>query len=189
MSPERSLGPSVSWIVPTRSRCLLKRLALRYSADTVAEGDPSMHRLGALVVGVVLASLLAGCGAVPAAQITIVNRSNAVLTAGPGVIIPACGSTTTSLVEYAATRNKAAEMAFNGQTWDAPPDALMWSSPAIAVARGTIPTGMMTIVVSSSADVDVRAGAVAEDELPACGGQPRLELLGPLDSSPAAESP
>ena len=40
-------------------------------------------------------------------------------------------------------------------------------------ARGTVPTGTITLVVSSTADPEARSGTVAEDALPACAGQPR----------------
>jgi len=124
------------------------------------------------VLGVVVAGLLAGCGALPPAQVTIANRTDAVLTVGPGLVIPACGSTTTSQADYQTAQKKGAEMAFNGQTWAAPAGALVWGLP-IVNARGTVPTGTITIIVSSTADPEARSGTVAEDALPVCGGQPQ----------------
>ena len=49
----------------------------------------------------------------------------------------------------------------------------MWTNLAFATAQGTVPTGTITLIVSSTADPDARSGTVAEDALPACGGQPR----------------
>jgi hypothetical protein len=132
-----------------------------------------VHSKAVAVLGIVAAGLLAGCGAPPPAQITIANRTDAILTVGPGLVIPACGSTTTPQADYETARTRAGEMAMDGQTWDAPAGALVWTSLAFATARGTNPTGTITLVVSSSADPDARSGTVAEDALPACGGQPR----------------
>jgi hypothetical protein len=126
-----------------------------------------------LVLGIVVAGLLAGCGTPAPAQITIANRSDAILTVGPGLVIPACGSTLTSMADYETARTKAGEMAMNDQTWDAPAGALVWTNLAFVNARGTVPTGTVTLVVSSTADPDARSGTLAEDTLPACGGQPR----------------
>ncbi len=124
------------------------------------------------VLGIVVAGLLAGCGSPTPPQITIANRSDAILTVGPGLVIPACGSTTISVADYETARTKAGAMAMNGQTWDAPAGALVWDL-AIVNARGTVPTGTITLVVSSTADPEARSGTVAEDALPACAGQPR----------------
>jgi hypothetical protein len=121
----------------------------------------------------VVAGLFGACGAPTPPEITIANRSDAVLTLGPGLVVPACGSTTTSLADYKTAQDKAGEMAANGQTWDAPAGALVLQGPAFVTGRGTVPTGTVTLIVSSGADPDVRGGTVAEDALPACGGQPR----------------
>jgi hypothetical protein len=123
------------------------------------------------VLGIVTAGVAAGCGA--PAQVTIANRSDAVLTVGPGLVIPACGATTTSLGAYETARLKAGELALNGQTWDAPAGALVWTNLAITTARGTLPIGTVTLIVSSTADPVARTGTVAEEALPQCGGRPR----------------
>jgi hypothetical protein len=124
-------------------------------------------------LGIVVAGLLAGCGSPTPPQLTIANRSDAILTVGPGLVILACGSTTIPVTDYETARTEAGELAMNGQTWDAPAGALVWTNLAIVNARGTVPTGTVTLVVSSSADPDARSGTVGEDALPACGGQPR----------------
>lgn len=125
----------------------------------------------AAFAAVVVGGLLAGCGAPTPAQITIANRSDAILTVGPGLVILACGSTTTLLADYETARTKAGEMAMNGQVWDAPVGALVWDL-AIVNARGSVPTGTITLIVTSTADPEARSGTVAEAALPACGGAP-----------------
>ena len=102
---------------------------------------------------------------------------------GPGLVIPACGSTTVSLPDYEAARIKGGEMAANDQTWDAPAGALVWTSEAMAAQRGA--TGTFTVVVSSTADPEGRIGAVADFDLPTCGGQP----LGIWPGLPQGTSP
>jgi hypothetical protein len=141
--------------------------------ELIAHRGHHVDRKPVAGLGIVLAGLLAGCGAPTPPQIAIANRSDAILTVGPGLVIPACGSTTTSQADYETARTKAGEMAMNGQTWDAPAGALVWTNLAFATARGTVPTGTITLVVSSTADPVARSGTVAEDTLPACGGQPR----------------
>jgi hypothetical protein len=125
------------------------------------------------VLGIVAPGLLATCTASAPAQITIANRSDATLTVGPGLVVPACGSTTTSRVDYETARTKAGALALNGQTWDAPAGALVWTSLAIVAGSGTVPTGTITVIVSSTADPIARTGTLAEDGLPACAGEPR----------------
>ena len=132
-----------------------------------------MRRRPVTVLGIVVAGLLAACGAPAPGQITIANRSDAVLTVGPGLVIPACGSTVTTQAGYEAARTRAGELAMNGQTWDAPAGALVWTNLAIANARDALPAGTFTLIVSSTADPAARNGTVAEDALPACGGHPR----------------
>jgi hypothetical protein len=127
----------------------------------------------AAVLGVVVASVVAACAAASPAQVTIANRSDATLTVGPGLVIPACGSTTTSIADYERARTKAGEMAINGQTWDAPAGALVWTDLALATGGGSLPSGTVTLVVSSTADPDARSGTVANDALPPCDGEPR----------------
>ena len=124
------------------------------------------------VFAVAFAGLLAGCGAPAPAAITIANRSDAILTVGPGLVIPACGSTATTVADYEAARAKAGTMAMNGQTWDAPASALVWTNLAFASSGGA-PTGEFTLVVSSTADPKMEPGTLAGDALPPCGGQPR----------------
>ncbi len=131
-----------------------------------------MDRKALVALGIVFAGLLAGCGAPTPPQVTIANRTDAVLTVGPGLVIRACGSTTTSQADYQTAQKKGVEMAINGQTWDAPAGALVWDMP-IVNARGTVSAGTITLVVSSTADPEARSGTVAEDALPACAGQPR----------------
>jgi hypothetical protein len=110
------------------------------------------------VLGIVAAGVIAGCGAPAPMQVTIANRSDAVLTVGPGLVIPACGATTTSLGAYETARTKAGELALNGQTWDAPAGAPVWTNLAITTARGTLPIGTVTLIVSSTADPVARTG-------------------------------
>ena len=144
-----------------------------------------MDRKPVAALGVVVAGLLAGCATPAPAQLVIANRSDAILTVGPGLVIPACGATTTSLADYEIARTKAGELAMNGQTWDAPVGAIVWwASPAFATAGGIVPTGTITLVVSSSADPDLRIGTVAKDALPACGGQPLGIETGLLGEDP-----
>ncbi len=131
-----------------------------------------MARKPVALLGSVVAGLLAGCGAPAPAQITIANRTDAVLTVGPGLVIPACGATTTSQADYQTARNKGVEMAINGQTWDAPAGALVWDLP-IVNAQGVAPTGPLTVVVSSTADPEAWNGTIDQGPLPACGRQPR----------------
>ncbi len=122
-------------------------------------------------LGLVGLVLLAGCGAQAPATLTIANRTDAALTVGPGIVIPACGLTTTTFDAYDAARLKAGEMAMNNQTWDAPPGALVWTNLAFAFSDSASKTAT-TVVVTSTADPAVKTGTVAENALPPCGGQP-----------------
>ena len=88
-----------------------------------------MDRRPLVALGIVFAALLAGCGAPTLPQVTIANRTDAVLTVGPGQVVRACGSTTTSQADYQTAQEKGVEMAINGQTWDAPAGALVWDMP------------------------------------------------------------
>lgn len=126
----------------------------------------------AVVIGIVAAGLLVGCAAPVPGPLILANRSDAILTVGPGLVIPACGSTTTTIAGYEAARTKGQELAANDQTWDAPDGALVWTFDAMAESGG-VSTRTFTYVVSSSADPEMRMGRFAEDELPACGGRPR----------------
>ena len=74
-------------------------------------------------LGIVVAGLLAGCGSPTPPQLTITNRSDAILTVGPGLVIPACGSTTTSQADYETARTKAGEMAMERARRGTPPPA------------------------------------------------------------------
>jgi hypothetical protein len=129
-----------------------------------------VHRKSVAVLGVAVAGVLAGCSAPEPAQVTIANRSDAILTIGPGLVIQACGTTTVSLADYQTARDKGVQMAIDGETWDAPAGALVWDLP-IVNARGTVPSGTITLVASSTADPAFVSGTVAEDALPPCGGQ------------------
>jgi hypothetical protein len=120
----------------------------------------------------VAAGLLAGCAAPTPGPLVIANRSDAILTVGPGLIIEACGSTTTTIAGYEAARSRGQELVVDDQTWDAPEGALLWTFDALTTS-GDAPAGAFTFIVSGSADPDMRIGTVAEDALPACGGQPQ----------------
>jgi hypothetical protein len=152
--------------------------------ELISHRGTHVHRKPVAVLGLAVAGVLAGCSAPDSAQVTIANRSDAVLTIGPGLVIQSCGMTTVSLADYQAVRDKGVQMAIEGETWDAPAGALVWDLP-IVNARGTVPAGAITLVVTSTADPAVMSGTVAEDALPPCGGQP----LGVEPGYPQGEMP
>lgn len=132
-----------------------------------------MRRAAVIALGLALAGMLGGCGGPESPALAIVNRSDAILTVGPGLIIPACGSTTTTLAGYETARTRAGELRASDEWWDAPDGAIAWTNLAIATSGGG-PAGPMTIVVTSAADPAAWDGLVAERAIfPACGGRPR----------------
>ena len=103
-----------------------------------------------------------------AALIHFANRSNVAITVGPGLSIPACGEASATRAAFDAARLRGGQMAADGQTWDAPAGALVWSNMALAG-----PEAEMSVVITSTASVAGRVGLVAEADLPKCGGSPQ----------------
>jgi hypothetical protein len=101
------------------------------------------------------------------------NRSDTALAVAPDFLIPACGSASVTPAAYAASRTQGAMVMMDG-TWTVPPGAAFWNGLAFA---GDPIQDDLTVVISSTADPAVRAGVVAEADLPACGGAP----MGVLD--------
>jgi hypothetical protein len=128
----------------------------------------------------VAALLLPLCGCTSDGKVVLVNRSDAVLTVGPGVVVPACDSLTLTRAEYLDALELGTELFDAGQSWDAPPGALAWNSISMSREEVSFDT---TMVVSSVADVNIAYGEVADASLPSCGGPPRGILPGvPLPS-------
>ena len=128
--------------------------------------------------GVAAALLLAGCGG---PELVLINRSDADLTVGPGVVIPACDAIALAPDAFEAARVRGGEMAATGERWDAPAGALVWNDWAIA---GSGP-GTVSIVVSGTRGPEVHRGLPAESTLPPCGGAP----VGIVPGLPQGEAP
>jgi hypothetical protein len=106
-----------------------------------------------------------GPAATPPPLIHMVNRSNTPLVLGPGVMIPACGSVSSTFEAYEAARMNAIQL-MDG-TLEVPLGALLWDSPVFAGLEGEV-----TVVVSSTAPLAAHPGVVEEADLPPCGGAP-----------------
>jgi hypothetical protein len=97
------------------------------------------------------------------------NRSAVVITPGPDVSIPACGSIAVTREAYDAAQLAGGRMNSVGMAWPAPSGAVFWDNLALA---GSMPTEL-TVIISGKAPVSVRVGVVAPADLPACGGAPQ----------------
>jgi hypothetical protein len=133
-------------------------------------GEPRHGRRALASAAVVMVVAIAGCASpVPAATppplIHMVNRSNTPLVLGPGVMIPACGSVSSTFEAYEAARMNAIQL-MDG-TLEVPPGAVLWDSPVFAG-----PEGEVTVVVSSTGPLAAHPGVVEEADLPPCGGAP-----------------
>jgi hypothetical protein len=121
---------------------------------------------------VVLSFVLGACAG--QSTIAIANRSNATVAVGPGLTVPRCSTLTIPIGDYQTARNEAAQRVFDDESW-LPPGAVELNF-GVDVA-GTGPAITSTLIVSSVADPRFVAASVPADELPECGGVPRVPGL------------
>jgi hypothetical protein len=103
-----------------------------------------------------------------AAIIYFANRSDTALAIAPDLLIPACGSVSTTPLAYEASRTRGAKQMMD-DTWAIPPGAGFWNGVVFA---GDPIQDDLTVVISSAHPPAVREGIVAATDLPACGGAP-----------------
>jgi hypothetical protein len=147
-----------------------------------------MSRWAAAFVALAATAAVAACAAPPApsatgaeALIHFANRSDTALAVAPDLLIPACGSASTTLAAYEASRTRGAQQLMD-ETWAVPPGAAFWNGVVFA---GDPIQGDITVVISGTAPPGVRQGIPAEADLPACGGAP----VGVLDEVAPEQDP